>query len=249
MPLTPPLVLLACGGYRSGSTLAYNLLGEHAERSLAGARLGYVEPEQVPLLDGPAWSFVEALGVAVAKAHHSPAIPEGADWSGLLARGRLLPVLTLRDWRDVLHSFCRAFGQDPAQALASRRWRVNLDNVRWWRDAGALLVPYDDLVAHPADVLARVWTATGLPLDERAAAAAVRAAAAVEAGPADAMGDAAHGRTLLHEGHVATPGGGGWRAWPADVLAEVEDALAPVQADLGVTAGTRGAGSRPGAAG
>ncbi len=136
-----PALLLACGGYRSGSTFAYNLLGEHVERALAGVRLGCVEPEQVDLLTGPVWSFVGALGVAVGKAHHSPAIPEGGGWEALLD-GRLRPVCAVRDWRDVLHSFCRVYGQGPR--------------------AGARLAPLADQPGQRAVVAERRCTAVAL---------------------------------------------------------------------------------------
>ena len=243
----PPTLLLACGGYRSGSTLAYNLLGELVERALAGARLGYVEPEQVDLLAGPAWSFVAALGVAVGKAHHSPAIPEGGRWEALLD-GRLRPVCTVRDWRDVLHSFTRVYDQGPEQVLSSRRWRINLDNVRWWRDAGARLVRYEQLVTEPRRLLADVGRDLGLPPDERLLCAAVRAATGPPAGgteaaagpptaegasPASFAEEVSHPRTLLHAAHVERPEGGGWRSWPADQRARVEERLAPLQAEFG----------------
>ncbi|NHC45182.1 sulfotransferase family protein [Motilibacter aurantiacus] len=227
-----PLVLLSAGGYRSGSTLLYNLLGEYVELANTGRRIGYVEPGQVPLLAGPAWSFVEAMGVAVGKAHHTPAIPEGGDWSPLLD-GRLLPVCTVRDWRDVLHSFSRAFGQPPAEVLASRRWRVNLDNVRWWRDSGAVMVGYERLLTAPEDVLVEVAAAAGMAVDPGAAVRACAAAGADGAGGVPGttvapLSTDADRRTLMHEGHVCTPHGGGWRQWDAATLASVDAVLAPL---------------------
>ena len=199
----PPVVLLACGGYRSGSTLAYNLLGEHAERSLVGRRIGYVEPDQVELLAGPAWSFVAALGVAVGKAHHSPAIPEGGSWEALLD-GRLLAVCTVRDWRDVLHSFSRVYGRSPAEVLASRRWQINVANLRWWvgAGAGARLVRYEDLHADPARVLAAVDADLGLPHDPGCAARAVAAATS----PAGESEEGASRRTAATPARCCTTG-------------------------------------------
>lgn len=239
------VLLLSVGGYRSGSTYAYNLLGEYVERANAGRRVGYLEPEQVPLLEG-LWSVVEALGVAVGKAHHSPAIPEGGAWDGLLADGRLLPVCTMRDWRDVLHSFSRVYEQSPDEVLASRRWRINVDNMRWWLDRGALPVRYDDLVADPGGVLAEVAARLGVPRDGAAARAATEAATPDRpaAPPLDSRGElrstygarfsdeGADPRTLLHASHVATPAGGAWRRWDADTLARVETALAPLRAEF-----------------
>jgi hypothetical protein len=242
------VLLLSVGGYRSGSTYAYNLLGEYVERANAGRRIGYVEPEQVPLLEG-LWSVVEALGVAVGKAHHSPAIREGGAWDGLLAGGRLLPVCTLRDWRDVLHSFSRVYEQTPDEVLASRRWRINVDNVRWWLDRGALPLHYDDLLADPAAVLAGVVERAGLPYDDAAARAAGQAATPDRpaAPPLDSplelrstygarfTDEGADPRTLLHSAHVATPAGGAWRRWDAGTLARVEAALAPLRAEFAGT--------------
>lgn len=258
--MTRPVVLLSCGGYRSGSTYAYNLLGEHAERTNRGRRIGYLEPTQVPQLEA-LWSVVEALGVAVAKTHQSPAIPEGSDsWTGLLADGRVLAVCTVRDWRDVLHSMSRMFGETPEQVLASRRWRVNVDNLRWWLGHGALEVRYDVLRARPGELLTRVAAELGLPddqdADQDAAQAAVTAAAvpaaavpAAEAAGGPGAGSAPHpgevetagprraggedARTLLHPRHVALPEGGGWRAWDGERLARLRAALEPLMAEFG----------------
>ena len=218
-------LVLSCGGYRSGSTLAYNLLGGWAEQAGVGRRVGYLEPEQVPLLDG-LHSVLDALGVAVGKAHHSPGQPAGGDWTALLAAGRLLPVMTLRDPRDVVASFARAYGQTPDEVLASRRWTLNLGNVRWWLDAGALPVAYDLLRADPARVVTDVAARLGLPVDPQHIAAAV-AAAAPPAGRG-VLSNEHDPRTLLHGGHVATPQGGGWRVWPDDVLARVDEAGGPL---------------------
>ena len=218
-------LVLSCGGYRSGSTLAYNLLGGWAEAAGAGRRVGYLEPEQVPLLDG-LHSVLDALGVAVGKAHHTPGQPGGGDWTALLAAGRLLPVMTLREPRDVVASFARAYGQRPDEVLASRRWTLNLANVRWWLDAGAVPVAYDVLRADPARVVVEVAARLGVPVDRGEVSAA--AAAAVPPTGQGTLSDEHDARTLLHGGHVATPEGGAWRSWPADVLARVDDAGAPL---------------------
>lgn len=75
------MIVLSCGGYRTGSTLQYNLIGEYAERANAVRRIGFVEPGQAALL-GEVWSFVEALGVAVAKCHLAPAPTSAAPPGG-----------------------------------------------------------------------------------------------------------------------------------------------------------------------
>ena len=214
-------LVLSCGGYRSGSTLGYNLLGGWAEAAGVGRRVGHLEPEQVPLLDG-LHSVLDALGVAVGKAHHSPGQPGGGDWTVLLGAGRLLPVMTLREPRDVVASFARAYGQTPDAVLASRRWRLNLDNVRWWLDAGALPVAYDDVRVDPCRVVTEVARRLGLPVDQLHVVPAPDAGA--ERAGREALSVEHDPRTLLHGGHVATPQGGAWRCWPADVLARVDEA-------------------------
>ena len=125
-------LLLSCGGYRSGSTYCYNLVGEYVERANIGRRVGYLEPSQVPQLSGM-WSLVDAIGLAVGKSHNAPGTAEGAEaWPALLddAATDVRPICTIRDFRDVLHSFSRKFGEAPEDVLTSRRWRINLENVR-----------------------------------------------------------------------------------------------------------------------
>src|SRR4051812_3102656 len=214
------LLLLSCGGYRSGSTYCYNLLGEYVEHVASGRRIGYIEPSQVPLLPD-VWSFVDALGIAVAKSHNSPGTDDGAEcWPTLLADAAttVAPVCTVRDFRDVLHSFSRKFGETPEDVLRSRRWQVNLTNLRWWLGAGAVRVAYEDLLDAPAKTLHEVLVAIGIEPEATAVEAAV-AASSVPAASGVAAGLAAETidrRTLLHSDHLCDPAGGGWRRWDSD---------------------------------
>jgi hypothetical protein len=123
------VILLACGGYRSGSTLLYNLAGEYAEHSNIGRRIGFVEPHQAALLPD-VWSFIEALGVAVAKCHLAPGTDAlSAVWSALRQSGRLVPVYTVRDWRDVVYSWSRKFEQSLDEVFRHPRWALNLSSL------------------------------------------------------------------------------------------------------------------------
>src|SRR3954451_259172 len=223
---SPGLLLLSCGGYRSGSTYCYNLLGEYVESlgsGRGGRRIGYVEPSQVPLLP-EVWSFVDAMGIAVAKSHNSPGTDAGAEcWPALLAgpATAVAPVCTVRDFRDVLHSFSRTFGEAPEDVLSSRRWRINLINLRWWLAAGAVRVAYEDLLDAPAKTLHEILVAVGIEPEATAVEAAV-AASSVPAASGVAAGLSAKSidrRTLLHSGHVGDPAGGGWRRWDSGRLA------------------------------
>jgi hypothetical protein len=230
-------LLLSCGGYRSGSTYCYNLLGEYVERANTGRRIGYLEPWHVPQLSGM-WSVVDAIGLAVGKSHNAPGTAEGAEaWPVLLADAGtdVRPICTVRDFRDVLHSFSRKFGEAPEDVLTSRRWRINLDNVRWWLARDALLVRYEELHAEPSAVLTRALSWAGVEVEERCVAAAAAAAAPEQAVgitgqlPAAAIDQ----RTLLHADHLATPAGGGWRSWTAARLERLRPMLDPVLTEFG----------------
>lgn len=196
-----------------------------------------MEPWHVPLL-AQLRSVVEALGLAVAKSHDAPARPDAAagsgSWVRLLDDGLLLPVCTVRDFRDVLHSFARKFSESPEQVLASRRWALNADNLRWWREHGALLVRYEELVAAPELVVERVTRAAGRPLVPAAAAEAVRAGAPERAGESAARLDPGDvdNRTLLHADHIGDPYGGGWQRWEAERMNGFRDRLEPLMADF-----------------
>ncbi len=231
------LLLLSCGGYRSGSTYCYNLLGEYAERVGVGRRIGYIEPSQVPLLPA-VWSFVDAMGMAVAKSHNSPGTDAGAEcWPALMTdpATEIAPVCTVRDFRDVLHSFTRKFGETPEDVLRSRRWRINVTNLRWWLGAGAVRVAYEDLLDAPGKILSEVLAAVGLEpdvaeVDAAVSAASAPAATSVAAGlPAEAIDQ----RTLLHPDHLGDPEGGGWRRWDRERLAGLRPALEPLLEEFG----------------
>lgn len=230
-------LLLSCGGYRSGSTFCYNLLGEYVERADSGRRIGYIEPAQVPLLHD-VWSFFAAMDVAVGKSHNSPGTASGAEaWPVLLGDPAtpVVPVCTVRDFRDVLHSFSRKFGEEPEQVLDSRRWAINQDNLRWWLAHGAVRVHYEDLVATPAKVLEDVALAAGLPVRSETLAAAVRAAGYEPATQLTAglARETVDGRTLLHADHLADPLGGGWRRWGSERLERLRPRVEPLLEEFG----------------
>jgi hypothetical protein len=230
-------LILSCGGYRSGSTFCYNLVGEYVERAGSGRRIGYIEPSQVPLLSG-VWSFFTAMDVAVGKSHDSPGTAAGAEvWPGLLADAAtpVLPICTVRDFRDVLHSFSRKFAESPEEVLGSRRWRINQDNLRWWLSRGAFRVHYEDLVATPDKVLEDVALAAGLPVRACLLSGAVEAAGHEPATQLTAglARQAVDGRTLLHADHLSDPFGGGWRRWGTERLERLRPRLEPLLEEFG----------------
>jgi hypothetical protein len=124
--------VLACGGYRSGSTLQYNLVGEYVERANRGRRIGLLDPPQAAVLRGELWGVVDAIGVAVAKTHHvvSGIVDYGgaeAVWPELREAGLFSPVYSVRDWRDAAYSMSRQFSRAGlVELFESPQWRENL---------------------------------------------------------------------------------------------------------------------------
>lgn len=242
--------MLACGGYRSGSTLQYNLIGEYVERANVGRRIGLLDPPQAALLRrGGLWGIVDALGVAVAKSHH--AVSEVVDYGGaeevwpeLRAAGLLTPVYSVRDWRDVVWSMSRQFGLPVRDLFESPQWRENLAHLDAWLSMGAHVQRYEVLRADPEGALRDLSRRLGLPLSAEAAAGAAEAAG-VEAGlaaqrrvaeaSAPAKQQEAHARLLLHKGHIADPDGGAWRegGWNAAEIGRVRAEVQPLMQRFG----------------
>ena len=224
--------MLAAGGYRSGSTLQYNLVGEYLEQVGSGCRAGYLEGDAATTLL-PIWSLVDHVGLAVVKTHYAvtgTAAGAATSWLDLVADGRAVPIMSVRDWRDVAASMCRKFGIEITALGASALWKDNLREVEAWRAAGALVQRYDDLTADPIGAMAAVAAHLGLTWDD---AAAGRAAGAVAVPRALAVQEALatgtyHPRLLLHHDHVATPDGGSWRRWPRRDRRALERLVAPL---------------------
>lgn len=129
-------IILSCGGYQSGSTLLYKLTGEYAERTNTGRRIGFVDSPQVALLH-EVWCFVEALGVSVAKCHLAPGTDERSKaWLRLHDDGQMVAVYTIRDWRDVVHSWSRKFQMTVDEVFEYPRWACNLASMESWLAEG-----------------------------------------------------------------------------------------------------------------
>jgi hypothetical protein len=216
-------VVLACGGYRSGSTLQYNLAGEYLERMNLGRRIGLVEPPAAAMLRGN-WSIVDAIGLAVAKCHHATELYRdwggaGSTWRELVREGRAEPLYTFRDWRDVAASMCRKFGLSLEELFESTLWRENLANMEAWIDAGAIAQSYADLLDDPVEAIRAICAAADVEFDRDVAVRAAEAAAVPR--QLERMRllqkDRWHPSALIHRDHVVRPHGGWWRCWtPAE---------------------------------
>jgi hypothetical protein len=162
---TPPAVVVAVGGYRSGSTLQYNLLGEYIERLGLGRRLGWVGPDEAESTVA-AWVAAGA-GVGIAKCHHVvPGFRPFGDaeaWARPVEAGVARAISTLRPPDAVIRSMARKFGLPKEGVLSSLEWRENVANTARWRQLGAFTQSYDDLTRHPFRALHRLATELSLP--------------------------------------------------------------------------------------
>ncbi len=162
---TPPAVVVAAGGYRSGSTLQYNLVGEYVERAGLGRRLGWVGPDEAERTVA-AWVAAGA-GLGIAKCHHvAPGFRPFGDeeaWARLVEEGLARPISTVRPPDAVVRSMARKFGLPTEGVLASLEWRENVANTARWLDLGAFTQSYVDLTRRPLRVLHRLATELSLP--------------------------------------------------------------------------------------
>ncbi|QIN80533.1 hypothetical protein GBA65_20735 [Rubrobacter marinus] len=234
-------LVLACGGYRSGSTLQYNLIGEYVERVNGGRRIGLLDPPEAARLWRGLWGIVGAMGLAVAKSHHAVGGFQdfgGAErvWSELAERGLIAPVYSVRDWRDVAYSMSRKFGRPLAELFESSQWRENLAHMEVWLALGALVQRYEDLVGDAAGSLEDMSHGLGLPWAPEAAGEAAEAAglAAQRAVTGRLAAGGTDPRHLVHWDHIADPGGGAWRvAWDEEERELAREELAPLMERFG----------------
>lgn len=224
-------LLLACGGYRTGSTLSYNLVGLLTEESGQGHRIGYIEPREVPLMPRM-WQIVEAIRLAVAKSHQAPGMSKGAEaWMPLLESGLVRPFCTVRDLRDVLYSFCCKYRLEPLDVLASRHWEINLESMRWWLDNGAIRINYDDLLARTTATAITLANEFGIVLSEERVGQVADDARSLPLPSANDDGSV-DPQTLLHRNHISSNSAVNWRTWPVALLARVRAAVEESMASL-----------------
>ncbi|MEX2256601.1 MAG: hypothetical protein WEC34_14260 [Acidimicrobiia bacterium] len=226
-------VILACGGYRSGSTLQYNLLAEYAELAGLGSRLGFVNPHE-------AHAAVTSLrvsdrGVGVAKCHHVVAgyhdfRSRDEAWAELTQSAEVLPIYSLRDWRDVAASMCRKFRLSLSDLFESALWRENLANLDRWLELGAVVQRYEVLVNEPQLAISEVADAAGLPFTASIAidAAVATRLDAVYRAMRSTTAEHWDERMLVHDDHIAAPAGGAWREWTTEECRTARSHLEPL---------------------
>ena len=157
--------IVAAGGYRSGSTLQYNLLGVYLEAAELGGRIGLVDPDELQAVGEQQWTPSDGIGVA--KSHH---VVEGFRqferpnaWEIEVLERRARPISTVRDIQGTRRSMCRKFGYTDDTLDASVEWRENIANQRRWTELGAFEQRYELLVDNPVQALADLCIALDLP--------------------------------------------------------------------------------------
>ena len=135
--------VIAAGGYRTGSTYLYNLVGVYLTLTQTGHRVGFggmAELGKVPV-----------RGIGVVKSHYL------GGWESLVRTGEALPLITTRDPHERHESMRRFFGQNQLKdrfnetALNEDLWDVVISYTR-----NGLYVDYDDLIASPGSELLKI---------------------------------------------------------------------------------------------
>lgn len=205
-------VIVVIGGYRTGSTLQYNLVGHYLEAAGLGRRLGLVDPDDVAVRLLPELERSDDL--LVAKCHH---LAEGfgrfenpTAWRPVVESGIAVPISTTRDRADVERSMCRKFGIAPEELHESTAWRVDAANRAAWSAFAPFEQTYDRLVGEPAEAVRELADALGLPWSAAAAElaverssvqAALRESSQLERGTWDPV-------SLLHWDHISPESSG-----------------------------------------
>ena len=232
-----PQWVIAAGGYRSGSTLQYNLLGIYLERLGLGRRVGYFEPDDLD-------SLPELEGLGMVKSHHVARGPMGFSnpeaWVPLVESGLAVPLSTQRDERERRASMARKFGIAEAAIDDDPRWIQDRLNESRWSRLGVFVQDYRSLVDEPERALRELADLLSLPWDQDAAGAAVEgssveAARALSANVAPGDWDPV---SLLHRDHISGGAGGGPPGDRADARAQYGEDLLLAEHFAGRETGT-----------
>ena len=199
-------VVIIAGGFRSGSTLQYNLLGEYVEHAGLGRRIGYVNPDES---DAVVVAAAVTPGLMVAKCHTiAPgfhAFERAGAWGDHVRSGAAVAVLTHREQAGTERSMCRKFDIRPEDLHSSAVWHENNANLALWRPLAVLDQEYADLTERPKEALAELLRTLQVRVKRRSIRHAVAATSVervaqhqrtIEPGTWDPV-------TLVHWDHIA----------------------------------------------
>lgn len=199
--------LVAAGGYRSGSTLQYNLIGAYLERLGVGRRFGLVDPDDVERLVA---DTEQSDAISVVKSHHAvgdyQSFVRPTAWVDEMRAGRARALTTTRDIDAVRRSMMRKFNLTDATLESSTFWLANVLNERRWRELGAHEQTYELLTEDPIEAIKDACRFLRLPWSREEAGVAARDSSirvaldtmqTLEMGTYDPL-------TLVHWDHVDT---------------------------------------------
>jgi hypothetical protein len=223
--------LVEGGGYRTGSTLQYNLVGTYLEKIGYGRRIGRTPPDETDRL-------IEELAktpemILVTKTHHVVQcfrnFRNPTAWADLIMAGEARAMVTNREFSDVKRSMIRKLKIEEATFEESTLWIENVANCKRWREVGAWEQEYNLLVDKPVEAIREFCEAFSIPFIKGAAEGAARATSKGE--HLKIMKDVPNGiwdpLTLLHNDHIAeqTRDAILFIAWGDRCIKEVEHCL------------------------
>jgi hypothetical protein len=201
-------VVVAVGGYRTGSTLQYNLLGQYLEESSQGRRIGLVDPDDVD--EVLSRELALDAGVLVTKCHHLATgfgdFRNPTAWQDYIESGVAVPLSTARQSAEVERSISIKFGIPIENLHDTMLWKQDKANRRAWAEFAPFEQKYEDLTQRPVDALRAAVDELGFHWDPEAAVraahgsdlnAALRVISTVEEGTYDQV-------SLLHWNHISS---------------------------------------------
>lgn len=168
--------LIIGGGFRTGSTLLYNLIGVYLERSDMGVRVGLVDPDDVEKL--PEWYHLNNNKILVAKSHIIAAstffsFKNPSAWADLLISQNAKAIMSIRDEREVKISIARKFDIPMSSVEDSLYLKANSYFIPIWEEKGAVSVFYNNLVKDGILTLEYICSRLSIPFKLEAAQHAV----------------------------------------------------------------------------
>ena len=141
--------LIIGGGFRTGSTLLYNLMGVYLECADMGVRVGLVDPDDVDKL--PEWYNLNKNKLLVAKSHMIAAstffsFKNPSAWADLLNSNDAKAIMSIRDESEVKISIARKFNIPMSSVEDSLYLKANSFFIPIWEEKGAVSVFYNNLV-------------------------------------------------------------------------------------------------------
>ncbi len=168
-------MVVVVGGYRTGSTLQYNLVGLYLEESGQGRRIGLLDPDDVD--EVLPREVALGTGVLIAKCHHLAAgfgnFRDPTAWQRYVESGVAVPLSTRRQHDEVERSMSRKFGIPIEGLHDTTTWKVDQANRRAWAAFAPFEQTYEELTQRPVDAIRAAVDELGFCWDP---GAAVRAA-------------------------------------------------------------------------